>query len=118
MEALGSMLLVALFAERVVEVLKGILLPLVAGWPEAKRTALWRVLGVAAGVVLAFGLRVNLFALVGVADANPWLGTLLAGVFAGMGTEWVHNLLTNLPRLAVEGRRLRLMHAPGDGGRE
>lgn len=116
MDALGSMLLVALFAERIVEVLKAILLPLLVGWPEGQRTALWRVLGVAVGVVLAFGLRVNLFALVGVAEANPWLGTLLAGLFAGMGTEWVHNLLTNLPRLAVEGRRLRLLSSPREGG--
>lgn len=108
-ESAWTLLLIALFAERVVEIAKPLLQPWAGGWSEEKRTSLWRGLALAVGVILAFGLRVDLFALAGVEGANPLLGMVLAGLFAGMGTEWVHHLLTNLPRLAVEGRKLRLL---------
>lgn len=109
MNDIGIVLFLALLVERLVEVIRAVAAPWVAGWPEPRRAALWKALGLAWGLVLAVGLKVNLFALLGAEGVAPGLGMLLSGLFAGMGSEWVHHLLTDLPRLAVEGRKIRLL---------
>lgn len=102
----AGLVLIAFFAERLVEVVKCILQPLLRDFPEPRRHLLWKVLGLAAGVLLAFGMKVDLFCAIG-RHGEPWLGRLLAGVFAGMGTQWVHELLSNLPEEAVRILRTR-----------
>ncbi|MCR4420441.1 MAG: hypothetical protein QHH27_09515 [Clostridia bacterium] len=118
MEELTALLVVALFAERLVEALKMVLGSMVQGWPRPYQESFWRLLGLFWGVLLAVALKVNLFVIAGLPDANPVLGALLAGLFAGMGTEWVHQLLTNLPRLSAEARRLRLLTGADGAGRK
>ncbi len=96
----ADLVLAALLAERLVEVAKHVLQPLLGEVPEPRRHLLWKLLGLAAGIVLAFGMEIDFFAVLGCAGA-PWLGRLLAGILAGMGTQWVHEVLSNLPHEAV-----------------
>ncbi|MGB9887107.1 MAG: hypothetical protein ACPLPT_06860 [Moorellales bacterium] len=114
MSEFASLLLIALFAERLVEAVKVVLAPWLGRWPASNREAIWRLLGLGWGLVLALGLKVNLFQMMGLPEGNPVLGALLAGLFAGMGTEWVHQLLTNLPRLSAEARRIRVLGPTGN----
>jgi len=90
------LLLIALFAERLVEIAKYLIRPFLGSWPAAARSTLWQALGLAAGIILAFGMHVNFLEIIGAAGA-PWLGKILAGIFAGMGTQWIHELISNLP---------------------
>ncbi|MDH7577137.1 MAG: hypothetical protein QHH75_04750 [Bacillota bacterium] len=102
--SLVPLLLITFFAERLVEIAKRLIAPLLGSWPEASRHALWQALGLAAGVILAFGMHINFLNLIGVTGA-PWLGKLLAGLFAGMGSQWVHEIISNLPHDAARNFR-------------
>lgn len=108
----------ALISERLVEASKGVLLPFLSKWPEDRKTVLWKTLGLFFGILFAAGAKVDIFSILGVTSTNPVLGIAISGIFAGMGTEWVHQLLTNLPQVTVEGRRQkiqRLSRTQGQG---
>ncbi len=90
------LLMISLLAERLVEILKPIFKPFVKNWSPEKISALWKVCGLLAGLILAFGTQVNFFSIIGL-PGNPWLGKFVAGILAGAGTQWVHEILSNLP---------------------
>ncbi|MDN5375271.1 MAG: hypothetical protein PWQ39_311 [Thermacetogenium sp.] len=90
------LLMISLLAERLVEILKPILKTYVKNWSPEKFSALWEVCGLLAGLILAFGTQVNFFSIVGLAG-NPWLGKFLAGILAGAGAQWMHEILSSLP---------------------
>lgn len=94
--SMATLLFIALLSERLVEIAKIFIKPFTENWNKARLSAMWQFLGLFSGIVLAFGLQINFLSIVGIKEA-PWLGKLLAGIFAGMGTQWVHELITNLP---------------------
>jgi hypothetical protein len=99
-----NLLIVALLSERLVEIVKSLVKPFLTKWSDQRLAALWKVCGLLTGVILAFGMKVNLFQIINVSGYR-FLGILLAGVFAGMGTQWVHEILSNLPYDAVRSCR-------------
>lgn len=100
------LLLISLLAERLVEMAKSFLKPLLKNWSAEGRSALWKGCGLLAGLILAFGTQVNFLNIIGLSGA-PWLGKLLAGILAGAGTQWVHEILSNLPYDTVRHYRSR-----------
>ncbi len=103
-KSIVPLLLIAFFAERLVEIAKYLIKPFLGSQGEPACRTLWQALGLAAGILLAFGMQVNFLDLIGVAG-TPWLGKLLAGIFAGMGTQWVHEIVSNLPYDAARSFR-------------
>ncbi len=46
-----------------------------------------------AAVLLCFAAGADLFAVLGVEFAVPWIGTLLTGIFASRGSNYVNDLI-------------------------
>ncbi|AFV13029.1 hypothetical protein Tph_c28640 [Thermacetogenium phaeum DSM 12270] len=68
MAASGSivpLLMISLLAERLEEILKPIFKPFVKNRGPEKISALWKVCGSLAGLILAFGTQVNFFSIIG-----------------------------------------------------
>jgi len=56
----------------------------------------WRELGMRyiapmVAIALCFTYRADLFALLGIVSAWPWVGYLLTGLIIGRGANWVHD---------------------------
>lgn len=49
--------------------------------------------------LLCFAARVDLFAVLGMPFAYPWVGTLLTGIFASRGAQYVGSLAGRLERM-------------------
>jgi fructose-specific phosphotransferase system IIC component len=103
-ESIGSLLVIALLAERLVEIGKYLITPFLKEWAGTSKRAFWQGLGLVLGIILAFQMNINFFEIIQ-APGAPWLGKLLAGLFAGMGTQWVHEILSNLPSEAARNFR-------------
>ncbi|HAA90618.1 MAG: Uncharacterized protein XD63_0303 [Thermoanaerobacterales bacterium 50_218] len=103
-ESVGSLLVIALLAERLVEISKYLVSPFLKDWAGTSKRVLWQGLGLIVGIILAFEMNINFFEIIQTPGA-AWLGKLLAGLFAGMGTQWVHEILSNLPSEAARNFR-------------
>lgn len=60
---------------------------------EVTRIQLARLWSGVVGVVLAFELALDVFALLGAAIRHEWVGYVLTGLLIGRGSNYVHDLL-------------------------
>ena len=59
------------------------------GW----RAIVLQLVALLAAVLLCFAAGADLFAVLGVEFAVPWIGTLLTGIFASRGSNYVNDLI-------------------------
>ena len=63
---------------------------------KAWKTAATQGCALALGAALCFAAGADLYAALGVTFAQPWIGTLLTGVFASRGANYVSDLIFRL----------------------
>lgn len=57
----------------------------------------WKMVGaIAVGIVVAFNLNLDFFALVGLSETAPAIGILLTGILISRGSNYVYDLYTGL----------------------
>ena len=86
-------LMMAVTVEALVEYGKSIGKAVIAG--EAK-TAITQLAAMIISVLLCFAVGADFYAALGVEFAFPWIGTLLTGVFASRGANFVSDLIGRL----------------------
>ena len=113
METLTALLVLAAFAEALVEYLVKPLVNTLANAvpaleappsetasgaepppprePLSARDLLLRYLAAGVGIALAFSYQVDLFALFELSPPAPWLGYLVTGIIMGRGSNFVHD---------------------------
>ena len=90
MEGIVLIVVLAIVVEALVEYGKSFL--------EACRSGGWRAIvlqlvALLAAVLLCFAAGADLFNTLGVEFAAPWIGTLLTGIFASRGSNYVNDLI-------------------------
>lgn len=64
-----------------------------------------QVASIIIGVLLCLAVGVNVYAALGVAFAVPWVGTVLTGIFASRGSNYISDLAKRLQNiLAGDGK--------------
>ena len=91
-------LMMAVTVEAMVEYGKSIGRAIIAG--EAK-TAITQLSAVLISVLLCFATGADLYAMLGVSFAWPWVGILLTGIYASRGANFVSDFIS---RLRVTGK--------------
>lgn len=66
---------------------------------KAWKTAATQGCALALGVVLCFAVGADLYAALGVNFALPWIGSLLTGIFASRGSNYLSDLISRLQAL-------------------
>lgn len=108
MDPLNSVILVAFLSERAVEVVKRLIKPYLANWPEDRQTSLYLIVASACGILLSFGFNINILEQYSTPFRYPAIGMVITGIFAGMGSQWIHEILINLPRSFVLKNRIEV----------
>ena len=67
------------------------------------KTAITQLAAIGVSVLLCFAVGADLYALAGVEFAFPWIGTLLTGIFASRGANFVSDLIKRLQGSKSEG---------------
>ena len=63
---------------------------------KAWKTAAMQGCALALGIALCFAVGADLYAALGVTFALPWVGTLLTGIFASRGSNYLSDLIGRL----------------------
>ena len=63
---------------------------------KAWKTALTQGCALALGIALCFAVGADLYAALGVTFALPWVGSLLTGIFASRGSNYLSDLISRL----------------------
>ena len=95
MQGIVLILALAVIVEAVVEYVKSV----VKMFTERDFKTGFTQLAAAAGIALCFAAGADLFAALGLAFAAPWVGTVLTGLFASRGANYVSDLLKKLQGL-------------------
>lgn len=90
MKGIVLIIALAIVVEALVEYGKSLL--------EAFRSGGWKapavqLVAMVVAVLLCFAAGANLFAVLGVEFSAPWIGTLLTGIFASRGSNYVSDLI-------------------------
>ena len=63
---------------------------------KAWKTAATQGCALALGIALCFAVGADLYAALGVTFALPWVGSLLTGIFASRGSNYLSDLISRL----------------------
>ena len=88
MEKLIMLVVVAIIAESVWETLK-------MTWQDGK-VKVDRVGALVVSMLIVFGTRLDILALLGIETVIPFLGIILTGVLISRGSNFIHDLLVKL----------------------
>lgn len=89
-------IVMAVTVEALIEYVKQIAKALSSG--EAK-TAATQVASILLGVLLCLAVGADVYGALGVAFAVPWVGTVLTGIFASRGSNYVSDLAKRLQNI-------------------
>lgn len=90
MEGIVLIVVLAIVVEALVEYGKSLATACRSGgW----RAIVLQLVALLAAVLLCFAAGADLFAVLGVEFAVPWIGTLLTGIFASRGSNYVNDLI-------------------------
>ena len=96
MEGIVLILALAVIVEAAVEYIKSV----VKMFTEKDfKTGFTQLAAAAVAVLLCFAAGADLFAALGLEFAAPWIGTVLTGLFASRGANYVSDLLKKLQGL-------------------
>lgn len=99
MQGLVLILAMAVTVEALVEYGKGIGLAIRKGqW----KTAVTYLAAICLSILLCFAANANLYDMLGVTFAWPWVGVVLTGVFASRGANFVSDLVKRLEGKAAD----------------
>lgn len=102
MQTILLAIVMAVTVEALIEYVKQIAKALSSG--EVK-TAATQVASILLGVLLCLAVGADVYGALGVAFAVPWVGTLLTGIFASRGSNYVSDLAKRLQNiLAGDGK--------------
>jgi len=62
-------------------------------WDELIRVQVCRLWSGAVGVVIAYELQIDVFALLEARPVHAWFGWALTGLLIGRGANWIHDLI-------------------------
>ncbi len=99
MKGIVLILVLAIVVEALVEYGKSLVTACRSGGWKAIALQLAAML---AAVLLCFAAGADLFAVLGVEFAVPWIGTLLTGIFASRGSNYVNDLIGKIREKASE----------------
>lgn len=88
MEKILIVFVVAIIAESVWETLK-------MTWQDGK-LKIDRVGALVVSMLIVFGTRLDILAILGIETVIPFLGTILTGILISRGSNFIHDLLTRL----------------------
>ena len=94
MEKLIMLVVVAIIAESVWETLK-------MTWQDRK-LCIDRVGALVVSMLIVFGTRLDILALLGIETVIPFLGIILTGVLISRGSNFIHDLLVKLSNKNTE----------------
>lgn len=93
MEGIVLIIVMAIVVEALIEYAKTIGKAFASGgW----KTAITQLAAIALGVLLCFTVGGDLFAVVGIAFAWPWLGFVLTGIIISRGANYVSDFIKRL----------------------
>lgn len=93
MKGIALILVLAVIVEALIEYIKSIAK---AFTKDAWRTAVTQLTSIVIAVFICLVANANLFAVLGVEFSIPWIGTVLTGVFASRGSNYVSDLIKRL----------------------
>ena len=94
MEKLLMLVVVAIIAESVWETLK-------MTWQKGK-LCIDRIGALVVSMLIVFGTRLDILALLGIETVIPFLGIILTGVLISRGSNFIHDLLVKLSNKNTE----------------
>ena len=94
MEKLLMLVVVAIIAESVWETLK-------MTWQDGK-LCIDRIGALVVSMLIVFGTRLDILALLGIETVIPFLGIILTGVLISRGSNFIHDLLVKLSNKNTE----------------
>ena len=94
MEKLIMLVVVAIIAESVWETLK-------MTWQDGK-VKVDRVGALVVSMLIVFGTRLDILALLGIETVIPFLGVILTGILISRGSNFIHDLLVRLSNKNTE----------------
>lgn len=94
MEKLIMLVVVAIIAESVWETLK-------MTWQDGK-LCIDRIGALVVSMLIVFGTRLDILALLGIETVIPFLGIILTGVLISRGSNFIHDLLVKLSNKNTE----------------
>ena len=98
MDSYLIVMMLAVTVEALVEYAKSIVKAFTQG--ETK-TAITQICAVLVSVLLCFAANANAYAMLGVTFLWPWVGTVLTGVFASRGANFVSDIIKRLRSATV-----------------
>lgn len=102
MQTILLAIVMAVTVEALIEYVKQIAKALSSGEIKAAAT---QVVSILLGVLLCLAVGADVYGALGVAFAVPWVGTVLTGIFASRGSNYVSDLAKRLQNiLAGDGK--------------
>lgn len=95
MEGLTLIIVLAIVTEALVEYGKSIGKAFAGG---DKKTALTQLAAIAASVLLCFAAGADLFQVVGITFAWPWVGVVLTGILGSRGANYLSDLIGKISK--------------------
>ena len=89
-------IVMAVTVEALIEYVKQIAKALSSGEVKAAAT---QVVSILLGVLLCLGVGADVYGALGVAFAVPWVGTVLTGIFASRGSNYIADLAKRLQNI-------------------
>lgn len=89
-------IVMAVTVEALIEYVKQIAKALGSGEVKAAAT---QVVSILLGVLLCLGVGADVYGALGVAFAVPWVGTVLTGIFASRGSNYIADLAKRLQNI-------------------
>ena len=89
-------IVMAVTVEALIEYVKQIVKALSSGEVKAAAT---QVVSILLGVLLCLAVGADVYGALGVAFAVPWVGTVLTGIFASRGSNYVSDLAKRLQNI-------------------
>ena len=93
MKGIILVIVLAIIVEALIEYIKSVAK---AFTKDAWKTAVTQITAAVIAVVLCLCTGADLFAVLGVEFTAPWIGTVLTGIFASRGSNYVSDLISKL----------------------
>lgn len=93
MQGIALVLVMAVITEGIVEYVKSLYNMFAK---DGVKTAVLQAIAIVVSIAICFATSANLFATLGIMFKYEWIGTLLTGIFASRGANYVSDLVSKL----------------------